>query len=269
MLNSLSRFQTNLPDTMQRLTQIASEFLQNIESRFPLAKRAGLSAGLQARIDFFAQGRATQFAGDAALFGFKWLPSLLLVPFLTFFFLRDGTAFHQMILRAVPNAFFEKTLLLFDRMNRQMHAYFRGMFWLTVLDTVSLGIGLWLLGLGMGIFTLWQALLLGLVCAVFAWVPYLGTAVGGVGGGLCLRAPSPASSPVAPGGRASFLRGSPVGRVCLHARDGGPGSPCAPLGHGDDDFCRWNVGRGLRTVACPSSFGNFHRVGADVRGNLV
>ena len=180
MLNSLSRFQTNLPDTMQRLTQIASEFLQNIESRFPLAKRAGLSAGLQARIDFFAQGRATQFAGDAALFGFKWLPSLLLVPFLTFFFLRDGTAFHQMILRAVPNAFFEKTLLLFDRMNRQMHAYFRGMFWLTVLDTVSLGIGLWLLGLGMGIFTLWQALLLGLVCAVFAWVPYLGTAVGGL-----------------------------------------------------------------------------------------
>jgi len=180
MLNSVSQFQTNLPDTMQRLTQIASEFLKNIEARFPMAKRAGLAEGLEARIDFFAQGKGTQFAGDAALFAFKWLPSLLLVPFLTFFFLRDGTAFHQMILRAVPNAFFEKTLLLFDRMDRQMHAYFRGMFWLTMLDTVTLGIGLWFLGLDKGVFTFSHAMLLGLICAVFAWVPYVGTAVGGL-----------------------------------------------------------------------------------------
>lgn len=180
MLNSVSQFQANLPDTMQRLTQIASEFLKNIEARFPMAKKAGLADGLQTRIDFFAQGKGTQFAGDAALFAFKWLPSLLLVPFLTFFFLRDGVAFHQLILRAVPNAFFEKTLLLFDRMDRQMHAYFRGMFWLTVLDTITLGIGLWLLGLDKGIFSFQHAMLLGLVCAVFAWVPYVGTAVGGL-----------------------------------------------------------------------------------------
>ena len=180
MLNSVSHFQTNLPETMQRLTQIASEFLKNIEDRFPMARRAGLVAGLESRIDFFAQGKGTQFAGDAALFAFKWLPSLLLVPFLTFFFLRDGTAFHQMILRAVPNAFFEKTLLLFDRMDRQMHAYFRGMFWLTLLDTVTLGLGLWLLGLDKNVFSFSHAMLLGLICAVFAWVPYVGTAVGGV-----------------------------------------------------------------------------------------
>ena len=180
MLNSLSHFQTSLPDTIQRLTQIASDFFHSIEKRFPLARRAGLAEGMDARVDFFAQGKGSEFAGDAALFAFKWLPSLLLVPFLTFFFLRDGTAFHQLILRAVPNAFFEKTLLLFDRMDRQMHAYFRGMFWLTVLDTLTLGLGLWMLGQQDGVFSFQNAMLLGLVCAVFAWVPYLGTAVGGL-----------------------------------------------------------------------------------------
>jgi predicted PurR-regulated permease PerM len=179
-LNSVSQFQANLPQTVERLTQIASEFLNTVEARFPLAQKAGLSEGLEGRIDFFAQGKGTQFAGDAALFAFKWLPSLLLVPFLTFFFLRDGTAFHQLILRAVPNAFFEKTLLLFDRMDRQMHAYFRGMFWLTVLDTLTLGLGLWLLGWQDGVFSFPHAMVLGLVCAVFAWVPYVGTAVGGL-----------------------------------------------------------------------------------------
>ena len=180
MFNSLARFQSELPDTMQRLTKIASEFLQSVENRLPLAKRAGLASGMEARLDFFAQGKGTQFAGDAALFAFKWLPSLLLVPFLTFFFLRDAAAFHRLVMRAVPNAFFEKTLLLFDRMDRQMRAYFRGMFWLTMLDTVTLGLGLWLLGLGQNIFSFQHAMLLGLICAVFAWVPYVGTAVGGV-----------------------------------------------------------------------------------------
>jgi predicted PurR-regulated permease PerM len=180
MFNSLARFQSELPDTMQRLTKIASEFLQSVENRLPLAKRAGLASGMEARLDFFAQGKGTQFAGDAALFAFKWLPSLLLVPFLTFFFLRDAAAFHRLVMRAVPNAFFEKTLLLFDRMDRQMRAYFRGMFWLTVLDTVTLGLGLWVLGMGQNIFSFQHAMLLGLICAVFAWVPYVGTAVGGV-----------------------------------------------------------------------------------------
>lgn len=180
MLNSLTHFQASLPETMSRLTQIASEFLRSIEARFPLAQKAGLASGLESRLDFFAQGKGTQFAGDAALFAFKWLPSLILVPFLTFFFLRDGTAFHRLVLRAVPNAFFEKTLLLFDRMDRQMRSYFRGMFWLTMLDTVTLGLGLWFLGMGQGIFSFQHAMLLGLVCAVFAWVPYVGTAVGGL-----------------------------------------------------------------------------------------
>jgi predicted PurR-regulated permease PerM len=205
MLNSVSQFQTNLPDTMARLTQIAAEFLKNIEARFPLAQKAGLSEGLQARIDFFAQGKGTQFAGDAALFAFKWLPSLLLVPFLTFFFLRDGTAFHRLVMRAVPNAFFEKTLLLFDRMDRQMRAYFTGMFWLTMLDTVTLGAGLWLLGMGQGIFSLPQAMALGLLCAVFAWVPYVGTAVGGLVAVCVCALQAPHSPPLVLGVVVLFL----------------------------------------------------------------
>ncbi|NDI16376.1 MAG: AI-2E family transporter, partial [Verrucomicrobia bacterium] len=97
-------------------------------------------------------GSGKAYLADSILFLVHWLPSLLLVPFLTFFFLRDGTAFHRLILRAVPNAFFEKTLLLFDRMDGQMRAYFRGMFGLTLLDTVSLGLGLWFLGHSAGVF---------------------------------------------------------------------------------------------------------------------
>ena len=52
-----------------------------------------------------------------------WLPSLLLAPFLAFFFLRDGGRVERMIAAAVPNAFFEKTLNLMHQVDRTTRAY--------------------------------------------------------------------------------------------------------------------------------------------------
>lgn len=180
MLNGLSEFQAHLPEYWDRLQAVIQNNLLLLEDKFHFAKKAKLAEAFQSQIDRFASTSGKEYIADAALFLLHWLPSLLLVPFLAFFFLRDGAAFHRLVLRAVPNAFFEKTLILFDRLNRQMHAYFRGMLGLTLLDTVSLGLGLWFLGHGPGIFGFRDAMLLGLICAVFAWVPYIGSALGGL-----------------------------------------------------------------------------------------
>ncbi len=180
MLSSLSNFQDQIPTYWDRLQGVIRDNLLALEGRFAFAKNANLADSLQEQLNLFLAGAGKEYVRDVALFLLHWLPSLLLVPFLTFFFLRDGTAFHRLVLRAVPNAFFEKTLLLFDRMDQQMRAYFRGMFGLTMLDTVSLGLGLWFLGRGAGIFGFWDAMALGLICAVFAWVPYIGSGLGGL-----------------------------------------------------------------------------------------
>jgi predicted PurR-regulated permease PerM len=180
MLSSLSNFEDQIPTYWDRLQGVIRDNLLALEGRFAFAKNANLADSLQEQLNLFLAGAGKEYVGDVALFLLHWLPSLLLVPFLTFFFLRDGTAFHRLVLRAVPNAFFEKTLLLFDRMDQQMRAYFRGMFGLTMLDTVSLGLGLWFLGRGAGIFGFWDAMALGLICAVFAWVPYIGSGLGGL-----------------------------------------------------------------------------------------
>ncbi|PAW68952.1 MAG: hypothetical protein B9S30_05560 [Verrucomicrobiia bacterium Tous-C5FEB] len=180
MLSSLANFQDQIPTYWDRLQGVIRDNLLALEGRFAFAKNARLADSLQEQLNLFLAGAGKEYVADVALFLLHWLPSLLLVPFLTFFFLRDGTAFHRLVLRAVPNAFFEKTLLLFDRMDQQMRAYFRGMFGLTMLDTVSLGLGLWFLGHGAGIFGFWDAMALGLICAVFAWVPYIGSGLGGL-----------------------------------------------------------------------------------------
>ena len=101
-----------------------------------------------------------------------WTPSLLLAPFLAFYFLKDGLRFKRFLARAVPNAFFERTLYLLHEIDRTLRAFFIGLVKLTVLDTLTLAAGLWLLGLP-------SPFTLGLVCAVLAWIPYVGSILGG------------------------------------------------------------------------------------------
>lgn len=100
-------------------------------------------------------------------------PSLLLAPFLAYFFLRDGRRFKNLLCGAVPNAFFEKTLILLHEVDRIARAYFHGLLKLTLLDTLTLAAGLRLIDFP-------APLVLGLVCAVLAWIPYVGSILGGL-----------------------------------------------------------------------------------------
>jgi predicted PurR-regulated permease PerM len=112
-------------------------------------------------------------SGDIALDLLHWVPSVLLMPYLTYFFLLDGPRFKRFLIQAIPNAFFEKTLYLFYRVEDQLRRYFQGLLMLTALDGLSLGIGLWFLGISSPFF-------LAGVAAVMAWLPYLGSIAGGL-----------------------------------------------------------------------------------------
>jgi predicted PurR-regulated permease PerM len=100
-----------------------------------------------------------------------WVPSLLLAPFLAFFFLRDGRRFVNRLIRVVPNAFFERTLHLVDRVDTMARSYFQGLLYLTLIDTACLGIGLAVLGVP-------SALGLSLLAAVLGWIPIVGSIIG-------------------------------------------------------------------------------------------
>jgi predicted PurR-regulated permease PerM len=114
-----------------------------------------------------------KYSGGIALELLHWIPSLLLVPYITYFFLLDGPRFKRFLVQAIPNAFFEKTLYLFYRVEDQLRRYFQGLLALTALDALCLGTGLWFLGLNAPFF------LAGLA-AVMAWLPYLGSIAGGL-----------------------------------------------------------------------------------------
>jgi predicted PurR-regulated permease PerM len=165
-------WQTTLLRYLQGGNTLLDRSLRALEANWSLFARAHLADATAARLADIS-GSLTGYLEPLVLGAAAWAPALLLTPFLAFFFLRDGSLFLRFLARAVPNAFFERTLNLLAEVDRTARAYFQGLLWLTVLDTVTLGMGLWLLGFR-------NAWLLGLICAVLAWLPYIGSILGGL-----------------------------------------------------------------------------------------
>ena len=147
------------------------ETLSFVESRFEFMARAGVGQEVMNAIADFKEHFIARYLASAAAVAAAWLPSLLLIPFIAFFMLRDGWRFRRFLARAVPNAFFERTLHLLDQLDRTARLYFQGLIKLTVLDALCLAAGLWLIGVS-------SPLLLGVLTAVLAWIPYIGSIAG-------------------------------------------------------------------------------------------
>jgi predicted PurR-regulated permease PerM len=145
--------------------------MQSLEQQFPILKKMKLAKTVNIRVTAFTGGFVQKHLTDILVTIAAWLPSLLLAPFLAFFFLRDGLRFKKFLARAVPNAFFEKTLRLLHEVDQTAHRYFQGLIKLTILDTAVLALGLWAIGVS-------SPLVLGLIAALLAWVPYVGSIVG-------------------------------------------------------------------------------------------
>lgn len=146
--------------------------LRMLEAKWSLLADAHIAETVVHRLNNMG-GHVAEHIEPLAMGIAAWMPSLLLAPFLAFFFLRDGGRFKRFLGSAVPNAFFERTLYLLHDVDRTARAYFQGLIELTILDTFTLAAGLWLMGVP-------GALALGFICAVLAWIPYVGSILGGL-----------------------------------------------------------------------------------------
>ena len=142
-----------------------------LESQFGFLKQMDFHAEMSRKLSEFGTTYVKEHLADVLLGTAAWLPALLLAPFLAFFFLRDGRRFLKFMGESVPNAYFERTLYMIDRVDGTARAYFQGLLKLTLIDTICLALGLWAIGVP-------GALALGLMAAVLAWVPFIGSVIG-------------------------------------------------------------------------------------------
>lgn len=101
------------------------------------------------------------------------LAIIIIVPFITFFLLKDNKKIVKGIVNLVPNKYFEFSFYVIDKISKQLGKYVRG--W--ILDAFIVGflsgVGLWILGIK-------NSATIGLIAGIGHLIPYFGPVIGGL-----------------------------------------------------------------------------------------
>lgn len=119
-----------------------------------------------------AGGMASTLLGYLSRSGFALIGlavNLVLVPVLAFFFLRDWDMFVGRVAALVPRKHLPTATRLAHESDRMLGGFLRGQFLVMLVLGVMYGVGLWLVGLDLGI-------LIGIIGGLLSFVPYLGPA---------------------------------------------------------------------------------------------
>ena len=121
-----------------------------------------------------AGGVATTLLGYVSRSGFAVLAlvtNIVLLPILTFFFLRDWDVLVARVATLVPRDHLPTVTRLARESSNVLGAFLRGQFLVMLILGVMYGAGLWAVGLDLGI-------LIGIIAGLLTFVPYLGPASG-------------------------------------------------------------------------------------------
>ncbi|GAA4861006.1 AI-2E family transporter [Luteimonas vadosa] len=127
-----------------------------------------------------AGGIAASVLGYVTRSGFAmiaWLVNLVLLPVVTFFFLRDWDKLVQRMASLVPRRHIATVTELAKGSDAMLSGFIRGQLLVMLCLGVLYGVGLWLVGLDVGI-------LIGIIGGLLSFVPYLGPAAVVVMGGI-------------------------------------------------------------------------------------
>src|SRR5690606_19798258 len=121
-----------------------------------------------------AGGAAATLFGYLSRSGFAmvaWVANIVLLPILTFYFLRDWDLLVERVASLVPRDHVDTVARLARESNDVLGAFLRGQFLVMIALGVIYAAGLSLVGLKLG-------MLIGLVAGLISFIPYLGTATG-------------------------------------------------------------------------------------------
>lgn len=166
-----SSLKTDLPRYTAGLIEFLKEGQANLNNHFPFIA----SYDLPARTRTFAEQLLSQILVQTPKSALRLGSLLVLVPLLSFFFLRDGHRIMRATVALTPNRYFEMVHDLFYLVSRQMAHFIRG----RLLEAFIVGV---IVTAGLSITDIRYAPILGLVAGITNLVPYIGPIVGMIPG---------------------------------------------------------------------------------------
>jgi len=119
-------------------------------------------------------GTAAKMLGrlsQSGLVVMAWLANLVLIPIVTFYFMRDWSLMIEKVRGLLPRRIEPTATRLAGESDEVLGGFLRGQFSVMLSLGSIYGIGLWMVGLDLG-------LLIGLIAGLVSFVPYLGAFIG-------------------------------------------------------------------------------------------
>ena len=139
---------------------------------FPLFNKGELAQKVQTIISTSfndAINHVTQFLSGII----SIIAVLIIVPFITFFILKDSAIIQKAIIHVVPNKYFEASYWVLKRISLQLGRFVRGWIFDATFVGLTIGFGFYFIGLP-------NALPLGVMAGLGHLIPYFGPIIGGV-----------------------------------------------------------------------------------------
>lgn len=170
------------------LKERISTIVQSLQNKLPFLAEGENSAGLMEKVENALATFQKQIL-NFAIGLFSSLSNIVIIPFITFFLLKDGPSVKKAIIAKVPNRYFEMVLNLLHKIELQLGGYIRGQ----LLDAFLIGmlaiIALFILGIDYYFF-------IGAVAGLANLIPYLGPVVGAVPAILVSLMQDPSLTPI-------------------------------------------------------------------------
>lgn len=157
---------------IDNLQIIAGKIETRLSHSIPFLPEGYLEKNLvQITQDLFDIGRLPSALGNVIGVFTNIFAAFLVIPFATFFFLKDGSKIRRQFLRLVPNNYFESTLSLIDKIETRLGIYLRSVMLQSFLVAMFSWLNLSIAGLN-------NSLSVGIAAGVANAIPYFGPVMG-------------------------------------------------------------------------------------------
>ena len=163
----LSHFRLELP----KYLQATSEMLVDVEDRMTQALGGDRQLKLSEKLEESITSWSASIFGNVAMFLTDLLKTLLLAPFFTFFFLKDGHHLSRKLLNFVPDHYFEFISQLHRQISQQTGSFIRA----RIFEAIIVGFIVWC---GLLVLDFPFATLLAFFAMLTNLVPYIGPLIG-------------------------------------------------------------------------------------------
>lgn len=165
--------------TEEQVNEWAVSIESNLRTRIPAISEGSVIEGVRSiSATLFQEQRFTAMVESVFNVFTDILYAILVIPFVTFFFLRDATKISNAALRLVPNRYFEVTLSIIAKIETRLGHYLRGLF-LQCTAVAVIATSLLLLFTDMR-----YALVVGIFTGVANTIPYFGPFMGVIAGSI-------------------------------------------------------------------------------------